>query len=277
MKLRPEIELKYKGYRQRKTRSNRIKYCFVGLIISLFAAPMLILAFVPSFYSSIFTPLAGFGAIFLFIIYTRMIPVEFTETEIFARIYKTLENLELYLSEQANFYLKRAVKNFHAAVNELDNLTIGHRSYPSIVRREVGESIFQLHDSLRKRILPLIISGDPSEIKIAFQQLEELALLLCEPKLERFQAYNKSLESIEEKEIEEMPKIRIFYRIFESRLGRLLSSLAIGYFFVAAISVGYCYFVGLGFVAFLYTNPSIIILGGATLSTLVGTVLFMRR
>jgi hypothetical protein len=97
--------------------------------------------------------------------------------------------------------------------------------------------------------------------------LEKIAWSLAEPTLTNVKAINDQLwEKYHGKELQEFGFKYYLSRFYATTLGRITTSLILGYMLITIISFTYCFLFGIDFVLFCRQHPSIIIMGGAVLS-----------
>jgi len=156
--------------------------------------------------------------------------------------------------EEAYRCLRHAYKILDVKMSELGEFPLWYNKMKEILE--------QYHENLELIVLPAIFDSN-----IEIEHLEEIALAVQSPDLQKMKAINKTLESSYRKHPKPPRKVRIFARKFrESTIGQVLSSLALGYGLIIVICFIYVSATEQDFMVLLKERPEIVILGGLGIS-----------
>jgi len=115
--------------------------------------------------------------------------------------------------------------------------------------------------------LELIVLPEVAESNIKIEHLEEIALALSGLDIEAIKKVNATLETSYKKRPAPPRKGEILVKIFrETSVGKLLTSLAMGFGLILIISFVFAIGTEQEFMTFLRENPEIVILGGLGIS-----------
>ena len=216
----------------------------------------------------------------LMYIMTRSWANETIEISIFVNLYEAFKDLELCSKkdEKSRFYLTKVKNHVEEAINHLSHLYY-RKPLSSLFEREFVDPLERFKENLETIILPRITQQKDVE------KMVTMLRSLAEPFSEALKPITFQDIAIMNEQIEQYrtrgiivaiePKPTFMRKVEGSKIGRILSSLALSYILILMICAIYVIASGRHFAVFVNENPTILILGGVTIFT--GIILLWER
>ena len=185
-------------------------------------------------------------------------PLNYDE-KAFCKIIEAAELVEKSITNPD--FRKLAYQKLNKASGYLESIDKGDGAWYSNIKEIENRFI----KNLKNRVAPAVLEGE-----LSYTNLENIALVFTDSDVNRMESINQSLEKqIEERKIPQVSNISIITTFFNTKLGKITASLLIGYILITFFSLMFVLLTNQDFKLFITNNPSIILIGGTTLSGII--------
>lgn len=186
------------------------------------------------------------------------------ERNIFLKLCRTLQSLDLHFDNPSKLHLNKAERNLRdvtlCVLPSEGDASLELKS--SVLYRKMRAPLQNLRRTLTRRILPLVRQG--KNLTKVYSKLENLALIYgYNLRLEEISKFNDSLKSF--REVKRAPLYKKYIDILK-KPARIIFSLAAGQFLVTSVIGIYSLFLGESFVDIVRTNLIAVVSAGVVLS-----------
>lgn len=264
--MREEIEGKLRVLQIEAKETRKRKGLFLLIAITIIALCILALFYYPQFGLLFIVAVVG-GIFVLDGMNTLFHPLK-EEFQAFQNFAHAIELLEKSKDEVVYEEVYRRIKTAYEILKQIDLSELGWYDWSN----DVFE---QFLDNLKLIILPAVAEGS-----IKTEHLEDIALALYETDPATLNAVNDKIESefTYIKKLAGERKITTFGRkVKQSIIGKVLLSLAFGYFFILTASLIYVVLTQQDFMTFARERPDILLTGGLLASGITSVTIWKIR